>query len=135
MTLGNAPLVTFMASTPVGYTQNEYEFVGALNNGVPADIVKSDLYDHLYVPAGAEVVLEGYIDPRVRTCEGPFGEFPGSYSGCRAQCEAVITHVTYRDHLHQASLRWPCNGRCLQAALHAARYAVLPQRHPRRRLR
>ena len=96
VTLGNAPLVTFMASTPVGYTQNEYEFVGALNNGVPADIVKSDLYDHLYVPAGAEVVLEGYIDPRVRTCEGPFGEFPGSYSGCRAQCEAVITHVTYR---------------------------------------
>ena len=96
VTLGNAPLVTFMASTPVGYTQNEYEFVGALNNGVPADIVKSDLDDHLYVPAGAEVVLEGYIDPRVRTCEGPFGEFPGSYSGCRAQCEAVITHVTYR---------------------------------------
>lgn len=96
ITLGNAPLVTFMASTPIGYTQNEYEFVGALNGGVPADIVKSDLYDHLYVPAGAEVVLEGYIEPRVRTCEGPFGEFPGSYSGCRAQCQAKITHITYR---------------------------------------
>lgn len=94
--LGNAPLITFMASTPIGYDQNEYEFVGALNGGVPCDIVKSDLYDHLYVPAGSEVILEGYIDPRVRTCEGPFGEFPGSYSGCRAQCEGVITHVTYR---------------------------------------
>ncbi|MBQ3267097.1 MAG: UbiD family decarboxylase [Atopobiaceae bacterium] len=94
--LGNAPLVTFMASTPIAYDQNEYEFVGALNGGVPADIVKSDLYDHLYVPAGSEVILEGYIEPRLRTCEGPFGEFPGSYSGCRAQCEGVITHVTYR---------------------------------------
>lgn len=96
VTLGNAPLVTFMASTPVSYTQNEYEFVGALNGGTPADIVKSDLFDHLYVPAGSEVVLEGYIEPRVRTCEGPFGEFPGSYSGARNQCEATITHVTYR---------------------------------------
>ena len=96
ITLGNAPLVTFMASTPISYTQNEYEFVGALNGGVPADIVKSDLFDHLYVPAGAEVVLEGYIVPRVRTVEGPFGEFPGSYSGSRLQCEAKITHVTYR---------------------------------------
>lgn len=96
ITLGNAPLVTFMASTPISYTQNEYEFVGALNGGVPADIVKSDLFDHLYVPAGAEVVLEGYVVPRVRTVEGPFGEFPGSYSGSRLQCEAKITHVTYR---------------------------------------
>ena len=96
VTLGNAPLVTFMASTPIGYAQNEYEFVGALNDGVPTEIVKSDLYDHLYVPAGAEVVLEGYIMPRVRTCEGPFGEFPCSYSGARSQCEAKITHVTYR---------------------------------------
>ena len=61
--LGNNPLVTFMASTPVGYTQNEYEFVGALQDGVPIDIVKADLSDHLYVPAGSEVILEGYIEP------------------------------------------------------------------------
>ena len=94
--LGNAPLVTFMASTPIAYDQNEYEFIGALQDGVPAEVVKADLTDHLYVPAGSEVILEGYIMPRVRTCEGPFGEFPGSYSGCRAQCEGKITHITYR---------------------------------------
>ncbi|MBQ9058985.1 MAG: UbiD family decarboxylase [Atopobiaceae bacterium] len=94
--LGNAPLVTFMASTPIAFDQNEYEFVGALQDGVPADIVKADTSEHLYVPAGSEVILEGYIDPRVRTCEGPFGEFPGSYSGCRSQTEGVITHITYR---------------------------------------
>ncbi|WP_296140110.1 non-oxidative hydroxyarylic acid decarboxylases subunit C [uncultured Tessaracoccus sp.] len=94
--LGNNPLVTFMASTPVGYTQNEYEFVGALQDGVPCEIVKADIADHLYVPAHAEVILEGYIIPRVRTCEGPFGEFPGSYSGARNQCEMKITHVTHR---------------------------------------
>jgi len=94
--LGNAPLVTFMASTPVSYTQNEYEFVGALQDGVPTEITKADTADNLYVPAHAEVVLEGYIMPRVRTCEGPFGEFPGSYSGARLQCEIKITRITHR---------------------------------------
>ncbi len=95
--LGNSPLVTFMASTPVAYNQNEYEFVGALQDGVPTEIVKADTAEHLYVPAHAEVVLEGYVIPRVRTCEGPFGEFPGSYSGARLQCEIKITHITHRN--------------------------------------
>ena len=94
--LGNNPLVTFMASTPVSYNQNEYEFVGALQDGVPIEIVKADTADNLFVPAGAEVVLEGYILPRVRTVEGPFGEFPGSYSGARLQTEVKITRITYR---------------------------------------
>lgn len=94
--LGNSPLVTFMASTPVAYDQSEYEFVGALQDCVPTEIVKADTAKHLYVPAHAEVVLEGYIMPRVRTCEGPFGEFPGSYSGARLQCEIKITHITHR---------------------------------------
>jgi UbiD family decarboxylase len=96
--LGNNPLVTFMASTPVGYSQNEYEFVGALQDGVPTEITPADTAPHLYVPAGAEVVLEGYIKPRVRTVEGPFGEFPGSYSGARLQCEIQVTHITYRNN-------------------------------------
>lgn len=97
ITLGNNPLVTFMASTPVGYAQNEYEFVGALQNGVPFEVTKADTAPHLYVPAHCEVVLEGYIEPRVRKVEGPFGEFPGSYSGARNQCEVKITHITHRN--------------------------------------
>lgn len=94
--LGNSPLVTFMASTPIGYDQNEYEFVGALQDGEPVDIVRSDLYEHLFVPAGSEVILEGYIEPRVREVEGPFGEFPGSYSGSRKQCVIRIERITHR---------------------------------------
>jgi len=96
ITLGNDPITTFMASTPIAYDQSEYKFVGALNNGVPAEIVKSDLFDHLYVPAHCEVVLEGEIISRLRTVEGPFGEFPGSYSGCRKLCEVQIKKVTHR---------------------------------------
>ena len=58
-----------MASTPVNYDQNEYEFVGALQDGVPTEITKADTAEHLYVPAHAEVILEGYIMPRVRTAK------------------------------------------------------------------
>ncbi len=94
--LGCDPITTFMASTPVLYNESEYKFVGALNDGVPCEITKADLYPNLYVPAHAEVVLEGYIKPRVRTVEGPFGEFPGSYSGARLQCEIVIEKITHR---------------------------------------
>ena len=95
--LGVDPITTFMASTPILYDQNEYEFVGALNDGVPCEITKADLYN-LYIPAHAEVVLEGYIKPRVRTVEGPFGEFPGSYSGARLQCEIVVERITHRQN-------------------------------------
>jgi 4-hydroxybenzoate decarboxylase len=94
--IGNNPVISFMASTPVAYNQSEYAFAGALQDGVPVDIVRADTADNLFVPAAAEVVLEGYILPRVRTCEGPFGEFPGSYSGCRRQCEIQITRITHR---------------------------------------
>ena len=94
--IGNAPLLTFMASTPIAYDQSEYAFAGALQDGKPVEIVKADTCDHLYVPATSEIILEGYVLPRVRTVEGPFGEFPGSYSGCRLQCEIQITHVTHR---------------------------------------
>ncbi len=93
--LGNDPIITFMASTPVQYNQSEYEFAGALRGGVPVDLTKSDLAN-LDIPAGAEVVLEGHIVPRARSCEGPFGEFPGSYSGARLQCEVKITRITHR---------------------------------------
>ena len=43
------------------------------------------------------MILEGYIVPRVRTVEGPFGEFPGSYSGAHLQCEVKITKITHRN--------------------------------------
>lgn len=96
--LGNAPLVTFMASTPIAYDQSEYAFAGALQDGKPVRIVQADTCSYLYVPAESEVILEGYIIPRLRKVEGPFGEFPGSYSGCRLQCEIQITRITHRNN-------------------------------------
>ncbi len=93
--LGCDPITTFMASTPIRYDQSEYDYVGALNNGVPMEITKSATLG-LEIPAGCEICIEGYIEPRLRECEGPFGEFPGSYSGARLQAVVRITAISYR---------------------------------------
>ncbi len=92
--IGNDPVLSFMASTPIEYVQNEYDFAGALK-GAPVELTKSELAE-LDIPARSEYVLEGEILPRQRFIEGPFGEFPGSYSGARRQPEVRIHAVTHR---------------------------------------
>lgn len=91
--IGNEPVLNLMASTPIEYAQSEYEFAGALK-GEPIELTKSE--NGLDIPARSEIVLEGYIIPRSRKMEGPFGEFPGSYSGARLQPEIKITRITHR---------------------------------------
>lgn len=92
--LGVAPSISFMASTPLPYNQSEFKFSAALN-GQAEEVAKAHSVD-LPVPAGAEYVLEGYVIPRKRFPEGPFGEFPGSYSGVRNQTRIKVTAVTHR---------------------------------------
>lgn len=92
--LGVDPVLTFMASTPIAYDQSEYKMAAALN-GIPMVLTKTT-DGKLDVPAGAEFVLEGEIVPRLRVPEGPFGEFPGSYSGTRRQILIKIKRVTHR---------------------------------------
>ncbi len=92
--LGMDPVISFMASTPIAYDQSEYKMAAALK-GAPVVLTKTT-DGKLDVPAGAEFVLEGEIVPRVRIPEGPFGEFPGSYSGARRQVLIKIRRVTHR---------------------------------------
>ena len=94
--LGNDPVISFMASTPIEYGQSEYDFAGALK-GEPVELIKSEHGD-LDIPARSEIVLEGCILPRTRKIEGPFGEFPGSYSGARLQPEVKIHTITHRNN-------------------------------------
>ncbi|AYJ88185.1 non-oxidative hydroxyarylic acid decarboxylases subunit C [Bacillus safensis] len=94
--LGNDPVLSFMASTPIEYAQSEYDFAGALK-GEAIELTKSE-HGQLDIPARSEVVLEGYIMPREREIEGPFGEFPGSYSGARLQPIVKITKITHRQN-------------------------------------
>jgi 4-hydroxy-3-polyprenylbenzoate decarboxylase len=48
------------------------------------------------VPAHAEIVLEGYVDPRERRLEGPFGDHTGYYSLAREYPVFHLTAITRR---------------------------------------
>jgi UbiD family decarboxylase len=94
ITLGNEPVISIVASTPMKYDENEYELAGALR-GEPAPIASAPLTG-LPVPWGSEVVIEGVIEGRKREIEGPFGEFTGHYSGGRNMTVIRIDQISYR---------------------------------------
>ncbi|WP_329459841.1 non-oxidative hydroxyarylic acid decarboxylases subunit C [Streptomyces sp. NBC_01497] len=96
ITLGNDPVISIVASTPMKYEENEYELAGALR-GAPAPIARAPL-SGLPVPWGSEVVLEGVIESHKREIEGPFGEFTGHYSGGRALPVVRIDRISHRTH-------------------------------------
>ena len=108
ITLGNDPVISIVASTPMEYDQNEYELAGALR-GEPAPIAKSPLHG-LPVPWGSEVVIEGVIEGRKREIEGPFGEFTGHYSGGRNMTVIRIDRISYRTTPYSSTSTWVCRG-------------------------
>ena len=81
--IGNDPVLSLAAGTPLEYGQPEYEMAGAWRGGVPYPVVRAPLTG-LDTPWGAEIVLEGEVLDGVREFEGPFGEFTGFYSGGRS---------------------------------------------------
>jgi len=77
--VGCDPVNFLVSSTMVPAETDEYDVIGALR-GEPVEIVKSDL-SGLKLPANADIILEGEIDPVNLKPEGPFGEYTGYYSG------------------------------------------------------
>ncbi len=76
--LGADPATILGAVTPVPDTLSEYQFAGLLR-GAKTEVVKCVSCD-LQVPASAEIVLEGYIDPNETALEGPYGDHTGYYN-------------------------------------------------------
>ena len=73
--IGGHPLFMLAASARVGIDVDERAIAGALF-GEPLEVVATPRY-RIGVPAFAEFVLEGVIDPTKHAEEGPFGEFSG----------------------------------------------------------
>ena len=76
--LGADPATILAAVTPVPDSVSEYQFAGLLRGG-KTELVKC-LGSDLQVPASAEIVLEGYIDPAETALEGPYGDHTGYYN-------------------------------------------------------
>ncbi len=81
MVIGAHPLFMLAASARLGFLEDERNVAGGLM-GEPLEVVATPKYG-IRVPAYAEFVLEGTIDPDATSEEGPFGEFTG-YSSNRS---------------------------------------------------
>jgi UbiD family decarboxylase len=75
--LGGDPLTFLMACSETPYGVSEYELVGGIRKAA-VKVVRGRITG-LPIPANAEIVLEGYVDPAKRMPEGPFGEWTGYY--------------------------------------------------------
>ena len=93
--LGGDPASIYAASAPLPPSIDEFLFAGFLRKE-PVRLVKAIMSD-LEVPAEAEFVLEGHIDPRDElVLEGPFGDHTGFYSLADYYPKVHITAITMR---------------------------------------
>jgi 4-hydroxy-3-polyprenylbenzoate decarboxylase len=95
--IGPDPAVTYAATAPIPDEIDEMLFAGFLRNQ-PVELVKCKTVD-LEVPATSQFVLEGYVDPKERRREGPFGDHTGYYS---LADDYPVFHVTAITHRHDA---------------------------------
>jgi 4-hydroxy-3-polyprenylbenzoate decarboxylase len=93
--LGADPPSMYSASAPLPPTVDEFVFAGFLR-GKPVSLAKAITCD-LEVPAEADFVLEGYIDPgEALVVEGPFGDHTGFYSLADLYPQVHVTAITMR---------------------------------------
>jgi len=93
--LGGDPIFTFCATAPLPDGLDEYLLAGYLRKQAVA-LVKCETSD-LEVPADADFVLEGYVDPTEPLREeGPFGDHTGYYSLPEPYPVFHLTALTHR---------------------------------------
>ncbi|HXD22278.1 MAG TPA: menaquinone biosynthesis decarboxylase [Gemmatimonadaceae bacterium] len=93
--IGADPASVYSASAPLPPTVDEFIFAGFLRKA-PVHLAKALTCD-LEVPAEAEFVIEGYIDPaEPLVTEGPFGDHTGFYSEADLYPLVHVTAVTMR---------------------------------------
>jgi 4-hydroxy-3-polyprenylbenzoate decarboxylase len=81
--IGCDPATILAAVTPVPDSLSEYQFAGLLR-GAKTELARClgepQRKADLQVPASAEIVLEGCIDPAETALEGPYGDHTGYYN-------------------------------------------------------
>ncbi len=92
--IGSDPASMYAGSAPLPPGIDEIMFAGWLKRD-RVDMVKCKTID-LEVPANAEIVLEGYVDPAEQRIEGPFGDHTGYYSLADKYPVMHLTAITRR---------------------------------------
>ncbi len=92
--LGTAPVVFFTGPQKLPIDMDEMSVAGALA-GAPIKMAKCVTND-LQVPADAELVIEGFIDPMTLEPEAPFGESNGYVALEAYNMPMQVTAITHR---------------------------------------
>jgi 4-hydroxy-3-polyprenylbenzoate decarboxylase len=102
--LGGDPVFTFAATAPLPDGLDEFLFAGYLRKKF-VELVKCETND-LEVPANADFVIEGYVDPKESLREeGPFGDHTGYYTLPEPYPVFHITAITHRkDAVYPATI-------------------------------
>ena len=102
--LGGDPMFPFAATTPLPDGLDEFLLAGYLRKQ-SVELVKCETND-LEVPANADFVIEGYVDPaEPLRLEGPFGDHTGYYTLPEPYPVFHVTCVTHRrDAIYPATI-------------------------------
>lgn len=92
--IGPDPCTALAACARVPHDQEKYAIAGGLLGGA-LRLTRCETIDVL-VPAAAECVIEGYMEPHHTAKESPFGEFPGCYGGRMEVPVMTVTAITHR---------------------------------------
>ncbi|MBI2302822.1 MAG: menaquinone biosynthesis decarboxylase, partial [Armatimonadetes bacterium] len=93
--LGGDPILTYAATAPLPDGVDEMMLAGFIGKRA-VEMVRCKTVD-LEVPASAEFVLEGYVEPGERRREGPFGDHTGFYSLADDYPVFHLTALTHAD--------------------------------------
>ncbi len=94
VSLGGDPAIIWSGSAPLPPDISELMLAGWLR-GKSVDLVKC-VSQPLEVPADAEIIIEGYVDPNEQKIEGPFGDHTGYYSLPDLYPVMHVTAITHR---------------------------------------
>ncbi|MDP5054707.1 MAG: UbiD family decarboxylase, partial [Congregibacter sp.] len=101
LALGADPATTLGAVTPVPDSLSEYAFAGLLR-GAKTELCECITplckANDLQVPATAEFILEGYLEPGEEADEGPFGDHTGYYNEVERFPVFTVTAITSREN-------------------------------------
>ncbi len=94
--LGGDPVYAYSATAPLPENVDEYMLAGFLRKK-KVELVKCITQPSIEVPADADFVIEGYVDPNDELIwEGPFGDHTGYYSLPDWYPKFHITAITHR---------------------------------------
>jgi 4-hydroxy-3-polyprenylbenzoate decarboxylase len=92
--LGGPPATLFSAMLPLPGNLDEMTFAGFLRGAAIGMATCRNV--PLRVPATAEVVIEGFVDPAETVMEGPFGNHTGSYYPAGPAALLRVTAISHR---------------------------------------